>query len=396
MWELSNIINLIMIKLFKNMIHNLLFRSDIQINGNRSHDIQTKDENQLIENVILNGELGFMEDYINAKWTCKNLKTLFEKLMTVEASGKIKSWTTKLFEIMKTSFSWIFYFTNSQSIKKSKDVIDIHYNLGNEFYENLLGPSMQYSCGYWNPTTENSDKLTLTTAQGQKMNLIAEKLKLEPRHRVLDIGCGFGTLAYHLSTYCSQVVGVTLSEEQYKWATKNFKKEIKEGKLVFICSDYRLLGDLGKFDRVVSVGFLEHVGVRNLTTFCDIVDKFLIDDGIACIHTIGKENSSGQLSPFIQKYIFPGGELPTPNDICVNFLNKFRLEDWHNFGKDYSLTLDSWYRNFLHFPFSDDKMNRIWELYLSSCSAAFSTRKIQLWQIIFTKNSSTIEYRSVR
>lgn len=263
---------------------------------------------------------------------------------------------------------------------------------------------MQYSCGYWEPSnTQNfklfdqpSKPLTLTRAQLQKMNLIERKLKLTPDCRVLDIGCGFGTLAHHLSLSCKQVVGITLSENQYMWATQMFKDEIKTGKLSFLLSDYRTLPKvLGKFDRIVSVGFLEHVGVHNMHHLSEVVNFHLKEDGIVCLHTIGKESNSHETSAFIRKYIFPGGQLPTMPDI-INSFTYFRMEDWHNFGQDYSLTLDAWQNNLSHIHFDDLKSSRLWELYLTACSAAFKVRKLQLWQVVFTKKTSTKEYRSLR
>ena len=361
-------------------------KADVQINGAREFDIFTTDEARLLNQVVWRGELGAMEAYIDGLWTCPDLKALFIRLMKMNVGAQVRTWSDWLQSYLNR---WI----NYQTVSRSREVIDIHYNLGNTFYELLLGPSMQYSCALG----REDSNFNLTEAQERKMDLILRKLKLTPTCRVLDIGCGFGTLAYHLSEHCAQVVGVTLSERQFEWANRNFAREIKTGKLLFILSDYRKLpADLGKFDRVVSVGFLEHVGVINLPTFCDVVDRVLTDDGIACIHTIGKEENSQVTSPFIRKYIFPHGQLPTPIDICSNFLKKFRLEDWHNFGKDYSKTLDAWYENFKNCRFSDERQNRIWELYLTSCSAAFATRRIQLWQIVFTRKSSTQEYRSVR
>ena len=331
-----------------------------------------------------------MEAYIDHLWTCNDLKGAFEKILKTPASSDLKTLSTRVAHQLNR-------FINFQTIERSKDVNDVHYNLGNRFYEKLLGSTMQYSCGYWDQNSENEKDNSLTQSQLQKMDLVARKLKLTPECRVLDIGCGFGTLAKHLSGHCKQVVGITLSENQHMWATETFKDEIRSGKLSFILSDYRTLPSvLGKFDRVVSVGFLEHVGVHNLSTLSKIIDFHLKPDGIVCLHTIGKEQNSHETSQFIRKYIFPGGQLPTQKDIYTNFLPQFRMEDWHNFGKDYSKTLDAWLNNFSGIHFDDIKSERIWELYLTSCSAAFSVRKLQLWQIILTKKTSTIEYRSVR
>ena len=372
-------------------------------------DIQTNTIENLITCVITSGELGFMEAYIDGKWSSHDLVKLFEKLLITNIDKDVKSWKDAFQHMLNKC-------VNYQTIEQSKQVIDIHYNISNTFYRDMLGPTMQYSCAYWQPGEQNEASkspeeisgersrawktcLTLDEAQEQKMELIAQKLKLTSKSRVLDIGCGFGTLAKYLSESCSEVVGCTLSEEQYLYACETFSDSIKSGKLRFILCDYRNLPEnIGVFDRIVSVGFLEHVGVKNLPQFASICNKHLIDtNGILLIHTIGKENKSNETSAFIRKYIFPGGELPTPQNVLSSFGPHFRLEDWHNFGKDYAKTLKAWQSNFMKSRFKNEKQNRIWELYLSSTQAAFSVRKIQLYQIVFTKKRDMqIEYVSVR
>lgn len=368
------------------IVEDILHKADVTVNGSRKHDIKTKYYDEIMDRIVKDGELGFMDTYIEGLWECDDLVELFSRLMRVEANNKIKTWLDNL----KHGLNKII---NYQTLEKSKEVINIHYNIGNEWYQQMLGPTMQYSCGYW-LGLEDEDSNNLDQAQLNKISLIIRKLHIQPNMRILDIGCGFGTLAYHIYRSCRdiEVIGVTLSEEQYKYCCEKYGGL---GVKYLLCDYRELPEDLGKFDRIVSVGMFEHVGFKNYEVYRDIVDDHLKDDGIFLLHTIGKESkNSHQVSPFIRKYIFPNGQVPCSSDIINCFLDKFNMEDWHNFGLDYAYTLQAWYDKIKTHP----KFNRIWKLYLLSCTAAFLTRKLHLWQIVFTKHKlfKPSPYRSVR
>ena len=383
------------------VFNDILEKADIRINGNRDQDIKTEAYDLLIKEVAQKGELGFMEAYKEEKWKCRNLTELFERLMKANATERVKTWSEYFQQLSN-------YLINYQTLEKSKEVVNIHYNLGNQFYKKMLGPTMQYSCAYWKDLEVKPENLT--QAQLNKLDLIAHKLYLkkinkkeevgkENGERVLDIGCGFGSLCYHFVTNyeVKEMIGVTLSEEQYKYCIENYKEEIKSGKLKFMLCDYRQLpNDLGYFDKIVSVGMFEHVGVKNYGIYSEVVEKHLTMDGIFLLHTIGKQVDSYKSSAFIRKYIFPNGQLPTCKEITASFSDKFIMEDWHNFGIDYAYTLNAWYNRFDKNRFKEEKMNRLWELYLKSCEAAFKTRNTQLWQIVFTKRGYGQRYISVR
>lgn len=263
---------------------------------------------------------------------------------------------------------------------------------GNDLYEAMLDPWMQYTCGYW----KNADNLN--DAQIAKMDLIARKLDLKPGQRVLDIGCGWGFLCKYLSmNYGVECVGITISVEGAAYG-----KQVCEGLPVEIrVQDYREVNE--KFDRIVSVGMFEHVGYWNYRDYFKMAEKCLTDDGIFLLHTIGRNHSyPGRSELWLDKYIFPNGQLPSPEDIAKDTKDLFVIEDWHNFGPDYARTLYYWRENFVHhWPKLEAKYGkgtffRMWIYYLSICRAAFKARRIQLWQIVLSKDGIKTEYRAPR
>lgn len=251
---------------------------------------------------------------------------------------------------------------------------------------------MQYTCGYW------KDVDNLNDAQFNKMELIAKKLDLKPGMRILDIGCGWGTLCKYLAEkYEVECVGVTVSEEGVAHG-----KKLCAGLPVDIrLQDYRKVDE--KFDRIVSVGMFEHVGYWNYRTFFEVAKNCLVDNGIFLLHTIGFNQFDYPLrsDPWSDKYIFPNGQLPSPIDIAETTKNLFVIEDWHNFGLDYSKTLFCWRENFINsWPKLESKYGesfyRMWTFYLSFFRAVFKVRRLQVWQIVLSKDGLKREYRAIR
>ncbi len=256
----------------------------------------------------------------------------------------------------------------------------------------MLDPWMQYTCGYW------KDVDNLNDAQINKMELIAKKLDLKPGMLVLDIGCGWGTLCKYLAeNYKVECVGVTISEQGVLHG-----KEICEGLPVEIrLQDYRDVKE--QFDRIVSVGMFEHVGFHNYREFFQVARRCLKDDGIFLLHTIARNHSNFPLGsiPWAHHYIFPNGFLPDPMMISEATKNQFIIEDWHNFGPDYGKTLTAWRENFMNgWPQIKDKFDerfyRMWICYLSFSISMFRSRKLQLWQIVLSKDGLKREYRAAR
>ena len=193
--------------------------------------------------------------------------------------------------------------------------------------------------------------------------------------------------------YGVSVVGLTVSKEQQALAQERVAGLAVDIKL----QDYRLME--GKFDRIVSVGMFEHVGEKNYKTYFNKVTDLLSPDGIFLLHTIGSERVRGATDGYIQKYIFPNGEIP--RRLSMAKLGNLRLEDWHNFGADYDTTLMAWLENFeaswpqLNSRY-DEKFYRLWKYYLCSCAGWFRSRRGQLWQLVYTHSENTINYRSER
>jgi cyclopropane-fatty-acyl-phospholipid synthase len=214
--------------------------------------------------------------------------------------------------------------------------------------------------------------------------------------RVLDVGCGWGSFVrYAAEKHGVTAVGITVSREQVELG-----KELCEGLPVEIrLQDYREVDE--KFDRIVSLGMFEHVGAKNYRIYMKVVRRCLAGDGLFLLHTIGANKSSTTIDPWINKYIFPNGMLPSMKQIGAAAEGLFVMEDWHNFGADYDKTLMAWYRNVengwgdLSVSY-DEKFRRTWKYYLLSCAGTFRARENQLWQIVFSKNGVPGGYKSVR
>lgn len=356
----------------KNVLQEILLMADIRINGSRTWDIRVYDE-RFFNRVLAEGTLGFGESYMDGWWDCEALDEMFFRAIRNKLSERIK---LNLFALISVAQS---KFLNLQTERRSRRVAKLHYDLGNEFFKTMLDPAMQYSCAYF------QDTLDLAAAQQRKLDLICRKLALEPGMRLLDIGCGWGGLAeYAAKHHGCRVVGVTISREQHAYATA-----LCEGLPVEIrLQDYRRISE--SFDRVVSVGMMEHVGPKNYLTYMKKVAASLCDDGLFLCHTIGDSISSTHSDRWISRYIFPNSLLPSPSQIIRASEGHFVLEDVHNFGTHYDQTLCAWENRFREaWPQFEtrygERFYRMWRFYLLSCAAAFRARSIQLYQIVFSK-----------
>lgn len=278
-----------------------------------------------------------------------------------------------------------------QSRRRAFIVGERHYNLGNDLFQNMLDKRMNYSCAYW------KDASNLDEAQENKLELICKKLYLQPGMRVLDIGCGWGAFAkYAAERYGVEVVGITVSKDQVALGREMCKGLPVEIKL----QDYRDVNE--KFDRIVSVGMIEHVGYKNYREYFLIAHRNLKDDGLFLLHTISQVRSTKSTDAWIHKYIFPNGMLPSIAQLAKAVENLFVIEDIHNFGADYDKTLMAWYNNFnTNWGKIKDKYGerfyRMWKYFLLSSAGAFRARnKNQLWQIVLSKNGVLGGYQSFR
>ncbi|MDR9498357.1 MAG: cyclopropane fatty acyl phospholipid synthase [Hydrogenovibrio sp.] len=363
------------------MVANLLEMAGIEIDGPNPWDIQVHDR-KLYDRVVAEANLGLGESYMDGWWDCEQLDVFFNKILAAHLDEHIKP-VNLIGHYLRARF------LNRQTRKRAWQVGEEHYDLSNEFYQSMLDPRMTYTCGYW------QDADNLAQAQEAKLDLICRKLGLEPGMRVLDIGCGWGSfMSYSTEHYGVECVGVTISKEQTQWAQERYQ----DLNLEFRLQDYRSLNE--RFDRIVSVGMFEHVGRKNFDTFFEVAERCLEDHGLFLLQTIGKNVRDSVGDPWIDRYIFPNGDLPSIGQIGDAVAGKFVVEDLHNFGADYDKTLMAWHDNFATaWPRFEaelgDRFKRMWRYYLLSCAGAFRSRDIQLWQWVLSRHGVVGGYERI-
>ena len=368
----------------KEIIEELLEHADVKINGCRPWDMQVHNE-KTFDRILSNPTLGLGESYMDGWWDCEELDTFFFKVLDAKIHRKVKG------DFKLAAWTIGNLLINQQTKSKAKEVGEVHYDIGNKLYEKMLDKRMTYTCGYW------KDAKNLDEAQEAKLELICKKIGLKSGMKVLDIGCGWGSfLQYAAEKYDIEGVGITISKEQVALGNER----VKDLNVEIRFQDYRDVTE--KFDAIVSVGMFEHVGPKNYKTFMKQVEKNLKDDGVFLLHTIGDhQNNSLRGNAWLNKYIFPNGVIPSQTQIMDSIDKIFVMEDWHNFGVDYSTTCKSWHDNFkAHWDELkedyDDRFYRMWSYYLLSCVGSFRARNVQLWQIVLSKNGVKGGYNSVR
>ena len=339
--------------------------------------------------LLINPDLSFPEAYMRGEIKVENCTLLDFLNLTFKNLGR-KEINTAGYVIKKTLHLWRF-FTNFNLPLKSKKNVEHHYDLGEDLYNLFLDTQYrQYSCAYF-----KSEKDSIEVAQQNKINHIIKKLNLKPGQKVLDIGCGWGSMCFEIAKQSEcEVTGVTLSKNQYEYC-KNKAKELKiDNQCNFELLDYRHLR--GKYNRIVSVGMLEHVGRKFYKTFFKKINDLMTDDGLSLIHTIGSTDPKGPPQPFIQKYIFPGGLVPSGSDL-MDAIEKtgLVLSDMESLIHHYDKTLKAWLDRFLQNREKAKKMYsehfcKMWEFYLSSCSAAFRYRDLLVYQLQIVKNYTAV------
>lgn len=367
----------------KAQVDKLLKDTEITINGGNKWDPQVHNP-KFFSRVISQGSLGLGESYMDGWWECDKLDEFFYKVLKENLEKKVRANIPMLLTYLKARI------INLQSRKRAFQVIERHYDIGNDLYKAMLDKRLSYTCGYW----KNAN--TLDKAQEAKLDLVCKKLNLKKGDKVLDIGCGWGSfLKYAAEKYGIKGVGITISKEQVDLARKLCKGLDVEIRL----QDYRDVRE--QFDHIVTIGMFEAVGVKNYREFMKIIHRNLKPEGLFLLHTIGNNKSVRSYDPWMDKYIFPNGMLPSIKQLGESIENLFVMEDWHNFGADYDKTLIAWHKNFeknwgkLKNKYGE-RFYRMWKYYLLTCAGLFRARKMQVWQIVLSKQGVQNGYKSIR
>lgn len=370
------------LKMMKQII-GLLQDAGIVVNGNRPWDIQIKN-NRLYSRIIRQGSLGLGESYMDGWWEVERLDEFFYRILKNKLDEKFTLNPQNIIQYLKASV------LNLQTRHKASSSISHHYDIGHDLYSAMLDKRMVYTCAFW----ENANNLD--EAQEAKLDLVCQKLHLQPGDHILDIGCGWGSFARFASEkYGVQVTGITISKNQARYG-----REICAGLPVDIrLQDYRDIDE--KYDKIVSLGMMEHVGYKNYKTYTETIARSLKDDGLCLIQVIGRNVSARKADAWISKYIFPNGMVPSIKQIGKALENTLVMEDWHNFSAYYDYTVLAWFDNFdrhwaeLKTNYSD-RFYRMWKYYLLSCAGAFRARTNQLWQIVLSKDGIEGGYKPIR
>jgi cyclopropane-fatty-acyl-phospholipid synthase len=371
----------------KQIVRDLFARADVSLNGDRPWDLRVSDE-RFYERVLAQSSLGFGDAFVDGWWECDRIDDMIARVLDHDLERDLRTDWGVRYQLVKAKL------LNLQSTARAPEVA-AHYDLGNDFFERVLGRTVMYSCAYWR------DAADLDTAQDHKIELIARKLEVGAGDRVLDLGCGWGALSEHLarSRGC-KVTAVTISAPQAEYV----KQRCKGLPVEVLCCDYRAdaVARKGPFDKIACVGMLEHVGRKNYRVFFEGAERVLAKEGLLLVHTIGTSVSTDVTDPWIERRIFPGSVLAGVTDIAHASERLVTLEDWHNFGADYDATLRGWYENFAAYAATgelkrDQRFQRTWKYYLLSFAGCFRTRRtIQLWQMVFSKKGRKGGYRSIR
>ncbi len=356
-------------------VEQLLLQADIRINGPRPWDLQVHDE-RFFGRVLADGTLGFGESYMEGWWDCAALDQMCCRAISARIEERFR------FNLKNLAALVISLLTNRQSRDRASRVGETHYDLGNDFFQAMLDPWMQYSCALF---AEGDD---LAAAQQRKLEMICQRLALRPGLRLLDIGCGWGGLAkYAAERHGCAVVGLTISREQQAFAAdwcRGLDVQIR-------LQDYRQVE--GQFDRAVSIGMVEHVGFKNYRTYLRLVANSLGEEGRFLCQGICNPVSHWQLDPWIRRYIFPNSILPSLARLTKAAEGLFLVENCFDIGPSYDPTLMAWEKNFRQaWPrFAErygQRFHRMWRFYLLSCAGAFRARSMQVCSILFTKMGS--------
>jgi cyclopropane-fatty-acyl-phospholipid synthase len=332
----------------------------------------------LIRQIWLSPELAFGEAYMRGHIEVRgSLKSLMHAFHATRPEN-LSPWTRRFAR-------WLRGMPKTVSSRRATANARHHYDIGTEFYALWLDPSLTYSCAYFQRGDE-----TFATAQEQKLELLCRKVHLSQGHSLLDIGCGWGSLIFHAARkYAARCTGLTAAIDQTDYIDTIAKRTEVTHRVQALRADWREIN--GKYDRIISVGMFEYVGAKQYPRFFYRWSELLADGGLSILHTIGRMKRAA-FDPWIDKYIFPGGYLPTLTEIsCQAARAGMCILDVENLKQHYALTLEHWLTNF-HAALDQivashgQRFTRMWSLYLHGAEAAFRWGDLQLWQIVLAKD----------
>ncbi|BCW99799.1 MAG: cyclopropane-fatty-acyl-phospholipid synthase [Armatimonadota bacterium] len=367
----------------RSLVTEALRTAGIEVGGDRPWDVQVHDD-EVFAFLIHGDTLALGEAYMAGEWDCDRIDELVYRLLTSGLASSVRRDIRTMLIALRARFA------NPGRRSRAFDVGRRHYDIGNDLYRAMLDRRMVYSCAYW------KDATNLDEAQEAKLDLVCRKLGLKPGMKVLDIGGGWGSFAkFAAERYGVSVVNITVSQRQVELANELCQGLPVENRLM----DYRDVE--GRFDAIVSIGMFEHVGARHYRIFFEKAHQCLEDGGLFLLHTIGSNLSSHSCDPWVEKYIFPNSMIPSLEQIGRGLEGLFVVEDLHNIGAHYDRTLLSWYDNFmahweeLKHSYSHE-FRRMWRLYLLGSAGSFRARRMQVWQIVLSKEGVPGGYQSIR
>ena len=368
----------------RRIVEELFAQADVRFDGARTWDIQVH-RDRLFRRILAAGSLGFGEAYMDGDWDCAALDQLFDRLITARLSERLGLTPPLALLILAAKLR------NRQSVARSKQVAEVHYDLPIDIHEATYDKRLTGSCAYWD------NAATLDEAQENKLDLICRKIGLKSGHTIVDIGCGWGSfIGFAAEKYGALCTGVTVSREQVAYV-KNRYAALPVTPLLM---DYRVYRG-PEVDRVVSVGMFEHVGAKNYRTYFECARRLVKEDGLFLLHTIWENARHPVIDAWQDKYIFPNGDLPSLGQITSAVEGLFVVEEIHNFGVDYDRTLMAWNSNFQEHRSEmtarhGDRFCRMWEYYLLQNAAAFRSRHISVGQLLLSPRGLRGGYHTVR
>lgn len=360
------------VQVFRGPVERVLSRAGVSIDGSQPWDITVKDD-RFYRHLLMDGSLGLGEGYMRQYWTTANLEELFTRLLS---SGLERTSQRTPGQLWSSFFNRT---TNQQTFNKSKHNAEHHYNIGNDLFFEFLGRHKNYSCGYF------KNAQTLDEAQHAKLQRLVELLELTENDRLLDVGGGWGEFARFAaeSTGC-HVTSINIAQEQINHA----RAHCEGANVDIVKSDYREL--TGSYTKVAVIAMFTHVGPRNYRQFMEIMSRLLEPGGKMVMETVGGPSSKAYCEPWTNKYIFPGGVIPSLSQIDEAIDGLFNRVGVEEFGSDYALTLRQWNSNFTTaWPALNQRYSEstrlMFEYFFQSVAAAFQVKDLLHYHIEFSK-----------